>query len=267
MLVIGERINSSRGPIREAIERRDAAFVQGEVAAQLAAGADLIDLNAGAFVGTEVDHLAWLVDTAQAAADTPLCLDSPDPAAMAAVLPGVRGRAMLNSVSLEPDRYDRVVPLVLEHRCRVVALGLDDQGMPASAQERFDKAARLVERLTADGVPLGDIYVDPVVTPASTQDGAGRDLAEAVGLIRRGYPGVHTVCGLSNVSYGLPARKLMNRAFLVMAMAHGLDGVILDPLDETMMALLRATWALMGNDEYCGGYLEAFRAGRFASAL
>lgn len=266
MLVIGERINSSRGPIREAIEGHDAAFVAEEARRQREAGADLIDVNAGAFVGTEINHLRWLVETVQEAVDAPLCIDSPDPAAMAAVLPLVRQGAMLNSVSLEPERYDRVVPLALEHRCRVVALCLDEEGMPDTAQERFDKGARLVERLAGDGVPLGDIYVDPVVTPVSTRDGAGWALVEAVGMIRKAYPGIHAVCGLSNVSYGLPVRKLINRSFLVLTMGSGLDAVILDPLDRGMMGLLRATWALLGRDEYCTEYLGAFRAGRLEGA-
>jgi 5-methyltetrahydrofolate--homocysteine methyltransferase len=219
-------------------------------------------LNGGTFPGREAELLCWLVDTVQQVSDKPLCLDSSDPAALAAALPRVKqATPMLNSITLERERFDRVVPLAREFRAKVVAL-CQGEGIATTALQKVDTACRLIDRLTTEGIPLADLYVDPLVFPIATDSSAGPAALQAIGEIMRRYPGVHTICGLTNVSHGLPARKLVNRTFLICAMAAGLDAAILDATDRDLMAALMVTDAVLGRDEYCLGLLKAFRAGK-----
>ncbi len=262
MLIVAERINASRKAIRAALETMDAAAIQHEARAQDAAGADYIDVNGGTFPGREAELLTWLVQTVQTVTDKPLCLDSPDAGALAAALPSVRTRSpMINSINLERDRYERVLPLVVEYRAKVIAL-CQGEGVPAaSATQKVDLATELVERLTRAGVALDDIYVDPLVFPLGTDSGSAQATIDAIGEIMQRFPGVHTICGLTNVSHGLPARKLINRTFLVAAMGRGMDSAIVDPTDAQLVSALHAARAVFGRDEYCMGLIEAFRDG------
>ncbi|MDI6893533.1 MAG: methyltetrahydrofolate cobalamin methyltransferase [Bacillota bacterium] len=264
MIIVGERINTSRKPVAALVARRDAGAVVREAARQHEAGANFIDVNAGTLLGEEPEALRWLVTTIQGAVPVPLCLDSPDPGVMAVALEVHQGKALLNSITAERERFRAVLPLVKRFGCGVVALCLDEAGMPSSAEEAVEKGSRLVEDLLEAGVPAGDIYVDPLVRPVSTDSCAGVAVVEAISILRRKYPGIHTICGLSNVSFALPERRLLNRAFLVAAMTAGLDSVILDPLDGRLMGLLRAAEAVLGRDEYCSCYLRAYREGRLA---
>jgi 5-methyltetrahydrofolate--homocysteine methyltransferase len=265
MLIVAERINASRKAIRAALEAMDAAAIQREALDQDAAGADYIDVNGGTFPGREPELLAWLVDTVQAVTDKPLCLDSPDPAALAAALPRVKTRPpMINSINLERARFDRVLALALEHRAKLIAL-CQGEGTPATTVDgKVALAAELVERLTRAGVALDDIYVDPLVFPLGTDSQSAQVTIDAIGEIMRRYPGVHTICGLTNVSHGLPARKLVNRTFLVAAMSRGMDAAIVDPTDAQLVSAMHAARAVFGRDEYCMGLIEAFQAGRIA---
>lgn len=262
MLIVGERINASRKAIREALSRLDKSAIQAEARAQAEAGAHFIDINGGTFPGREAELLCWLADVVQEVTDRPLCLDSSDPAALRAALPRVRGRdVMVNSVTLERGRCEQVVPLVVEHGAKVVAL-CQGEGLASTTAQKVDTAARLVERLTGAGIAPDRIYIDPLVFPVATDSEAGSAALGAIAGIMGRFPGVHTVCGLSNVSHGLPARKLVNRAFLVSAMAAGLDAAILDPLDRELMGLLVAQETVLGRDEYCMNFLTAYRQGK-----
>jgi 5-methyltetrahydrofolate--homocysteine methyltransferase len=173
---------------------------------------------------------------------------------------------MINSISLETKRYEEVLPLIEKYKAKVVALCMTDKGMPKTADERFDVAAALIEKLTKVGVPLDDIYVDPLVMAVSTDSSFGIEFLRAVSRIMEGHQGVHTICGLSNISYGLPLRKHLNQTFAILAMAMGLDALIIDPLDQKMMANILTAGTLMGADPYCAGYLKAYREGRFEDA-
>ncbi|MFZ5557623.1 MAG: dihydropteroate synthase [Pseudomonadota bacterium] len=266
MLIVAERINASRRAIRAALEAQDADAVQREVAAQAAAGADYIDVNGGTFPGREAELLTWLVDVVQEATPLPLCLDCPDPAALAAALPRVKApRPMINSINLEGDRFERMLPLVREFDAKVVALAQGQGVPPATAEAKLALASRLVEGLAAGGVALDDIYVDPLVFPVGVDPQSALATIDAVGEVMRRYPGVHTICGLTNVSHGLPARALVNRTFLVAAMGRGLDAAIIDPTDAQLMTALRAAEAILGRDEYCMAFIEEFQAGRIAA--
>lgn len=266
MLIVAERINASRKAIRAALEAMDEAAIQQEARAQDAAGAHYIDVNGGTFPGREPELLAWLVDTVQSVTDKPLCVDSPDPAALAAALSRVRTRPpMINSITLERERFERVFALALEHRAKLIAL-CQGEGVPAaSAGEKVVLAAELVERLTRAGMALDDIYVDPLVFPLGTDSRSAQATIDAIGEIMRRYPGVHTICGLTNVSHGLPARKLVNRTFLVAAMSRGMDAAIVDPTDAQLVSAVYAARAVFGRDDYCMGLIEAFQEGRVAA--
>jgi 5-methyltetrahydrofolate--homocysteine methyltransferase len=169
---------------------------------------------------------------------------------------------MVNSITAEAERYAKLIPLIQEHKPNIVALCMDDRGVPESREDRIRVASELIGRLTNDGVPMGDIYIDPVVTPVSTNVRYGVAVLEAIEAIMKEFPEVHTICGLSNVSYGLPHRKQLNQTFLVMAVTKGLDAVILDPCDHRIMANLITTTTLLGKDEFCMNYLTAFREGK-----
>jgi cobalamin-dependent methionine synthase I len=263
MFIVGERINASRKMIKPAIENQDAGFIVKEASDQASAGADMVDVNAGVFVNKEVEYLPWLVETIQAKVDVRLCLDSPDPKAIEAALAVHKGQAMINSISLEKERFETLLPLIGKYKAKVVALCMTDTGMPKTAEERFDIASELIEKLTKAGVPLDDIYVDPLVMAVSTDSSFGVEFLQAVKLIMTGHPGVHTICGLSNISFGLPLRSHINQTFAIMGMTMGLDGLIIDPLDKRMMAGIMMAETLLGHDQYCAGYLKAYRDGRF----
>jgi 5-methyltetrahydrofolate--homocysteine methyltransferase len=260
MLIIGERINSTRKKIGEAVQKLDADFIREEARKQLAAGAHILDVNGG-IPGREAELLTWLVKVVQEVQDIPLCIDSADPEALRQALPLCRRRAMINSITDEPDRYRKVAPLVKEFKTGIIALCLSEEGPPSGAEGRVTIACRLIDRLTSDGIALDDIYVDPCVFPISTGSEHGPALLSAVSEICSRYPGVHISVGVSNVSFGMPVRKLLNETLLVLLMSRGLDTAIIDPCTEGIVARILAAEALMGRDEYCANYLRAYRQG------
>lgn len=263
MLIVGELINASRKSIAGFIEAKDGAALQAVAKDQVEAGADYIDVNAGVFVDREAEYLRWLVETVQSAVDAPCCIDSPDPRAIEAALSVHKGTAMINSISLEKERYDRLLPIVAGTGLKVVALCMSDEGMPETADQRLQIADRLINGLVSAKVPEDNIYVDPLVQPVATNTAYGKEFLESVARIRREFKGVHTMCGLSNISFGMPERKLLNQTFMVMAITSGLDGAIVNPLDKKMMAAILSAETLMGRDNFCMNYLKAYRAKKF----
>lgn len=260
MLIVGERINATRKKVGAAVQAQDAEHIKAEALKQVEAGAHFIDVNGG-IPGKETEYLQWLVDVVQGVVDVPLCLDSADADALKAALPRCNQPPMINSITLEEERLEKVTPLIKEYGAKVIALCLSDDGPPKALEDRLDFAARLVDRLTEDGVPLEDIYVDPCVFPVSAAPDAGSFVLEAIAWIHSEYPGIHTICGASNVSFGLPVRKLLNSVFLTMLIARGLDSAIIDPCNSLTKACILAAEALAGRDEFCTSYIEAFRAG------
>jgi len=206
--------------------------------------------------------LLWLVDLVQGVVEVPLCLDSADANALAAALPRCNQPPLINSITYEKERLEAVTPLVKEHNAKVIALCLSDEGPPQDFDGRIEIAARLVDQLTGDGIPLENIYVDPCVFPISTSSDAGTFVLDAISWIHAQYPGVHTICGASNVSFGLPVRKLLNATFLAMLIARGLDSAIIDPCNSLTRACVLAAEVLAGRDEFCTNYIGAFRAGQ-----
>ena len=259
MLIIGELINCTRKKVGEAAEKRDEEFFKDLARKQASAGAHMLDVNGG-LPEQEVELLSWLVDLVQGVVDIPLCLDSADPQAMTKALPLCKQRPMVNSISDEPARW-AMLPMLKEHRPKVIALCLSESGMPSGVEDRVATASRLIDRLTAEGFALDDIYVDPCVMPLATGPHS-QNLLTAVGQIVAKYPGVHISAGVSNVSFGLPVRKLLNETFLLLLMAHGLDAAIVDPRDQQLMTDITAAEALLGRDAHCKNYLRAYREGK-----
>ncbi len=264
MIIIAERINASRRHIAQAIATENTAFIQSEAKAQAAAGADYIDVNAGTFVGEEASKLKWVIETVQAVVAVPLCLDSPDPKVIEEVLPLVKAsKVMINSINLEPARLQGLLPLVASNDAKVIGLCQSEDKMAETADEKLKFAGRLVEEVNRVGIPIDNLFIDPLVYPVSTNGMSALETITAVEKIMNEFPGVHTTCGLTNVSYGLPFRKLINRSFLVMAIDRGLDSAILDPTDIQLYAALKAALVLTGKDDFCMNYVSDFRAGRF----
>ena len=266
MYIIGEKINTSRKSIREAVEKRDVDFIVKVAKEQVEAGADYIDVNAGTFVNDETELLCWLVETVQGALDIPLCLDSPNPKALAEAMKLHNGEPMINSISMEKERIEHLLPIVTSNPCRVVALCMAQTAMPTTVEERVQVASDLVRELSDGGIPLEKIHVDPLIQPISVDTNMGLAALEAIRKIMDEFPGVNTICGLSNISFGLPERSLINRNFLALAMAYGLNGAILDPNDTKLMSTLVATNMLLGKDDFCESYIEAYQQGILGDA-
>jgi 5-methyltetrahydrofolate--homocysteine methyltransferase len=264
MFIVGELINTSRKVIKPAVETRDAAFIGRIAQEQINAGADYIDVNCGSLVSNEEGTMAWLVETIQSQENAPLCLDSPNPKTLEMGLSLIRnGQPMINSITAEKRRFAAILPLVLKYKGKIVGLCMDDSGIPKTASDRLIVADKLVGEMVAAGVPEDDIYLDPMVQPVSTEGRAGLEVLETIFRIRQKYPKVHRICGLSNISYGLPNREILNRTFMIQAMTMGMDSYILDPLDKTMMGFVYASQVLLGNDEFCLKYLTAYRNGLY----
>ena len=264
MIIVGEKINTSRQSIEEAVSKRDSAFITKVAREQAEAGAHYIDVNTGTFLEQEVDCLSWLVETIQSTVDLPLSLDSPNPEALLAAMKHHKGEPMINSISLEEDRFESLLPVVTSQPCSLVALCMGKTAMPKTTEERVEVGSELIKKLTAEGFPLEKIYVDPLVQPIAVDTSMGITALRAISKIMNDFPGVNTICGLSNISFGLPERRLVNRNFLALSISYGLSAVILDPTDRQLMATLLSVEMLLGRDEYCGNFIDAYENGKIS---
>lgn len=263
MIIVAERINASRRSIRTALENKDADFIIKEAVNQTEAGASYIDVNGGTFPGREGELLSWLVEVVQEVTDLPLALDSPDAAALKVALPKVKGpRPLINSINLEHERFSGVLELVKEYQTKVIALCQTDRAPDGSFEGKMSLATELVDRLLEAGLAVDDIFVDPLVFPLAVNPESAVAASRAFEAIHQQYSGIHTICGLTNVSHGFPARKLLNRVFLVGSIARGLDGAILDPIDQDLMSAVLAAEVTFGHDEFGMAFIEAFQSGR-----
>ncbi len=262
MFIIGEKINGTRTQVNRAILERDAGFVQTLARNQVEAGADALDVNAGTTPDREPEDLLWLVKTVQEVVDKPLSLDSPNPEALALALGACKQTPIVNSISGESERLARVVPLVAKHGCRVLALALDDDGIPSSGEGRMAVVRRLLQATRSQGIPDEHVYIDSLVMSVATDSEACKITLQTMRAALAEFPETHRTAGLSNVSFGLPARTLINRVFLTLALEAGLDSAIADPTDRGLMETLFATEAVLGLDRHCARYSRAFRRGK-----
>lgn len=260
MQLVGELINASRENIASSIQSQDQGAIEAVAQIQADHHVDFIDVNAGIFGNDETRYLRWLVKTVQTKTGMPCCIDSPNPLAVEAAVGVHTGPPpLINSISLEKARYDMLLSLIAGTDWKVVALCMSDEGMPETSLARLINAEKLINGLFQNGVALDNIYVDPLVQPVATDNQQANAFLETVRLIKSEFAGVHIICGLSNISYGLPLRGLINRSFAAMAIAYGLDSAIVNPLDDALMATIVAAEALAGKDNYCMNYLTAFR--------
>ena len=261
--IIGERINMTRKKVREEIWARNADFVAREARRQVKAGATHIDLNAGGDPSKEVADMIWLTETASRITELPFVFDSANPAALKEGLERCnRPGTIINSITGEQDRLERIVPLVQEYHTGVVALTMDDSGMPEDFEGRVTITRNLAKHLQAAGISLDRVYFDHLVRPASTNPGQAPYILDAIRTTKTEFPEAHIVLGLSNISFGVPQRNNLNRAFLAMLVAAGCDGMIIDPCETGMMNTMISARAVLGLDEYCMEYLTAYRGGK-----
>ena len=261
--IVGEKINTSSATVRNAVEQRDAQFIQGLALAQAKKGADVIDVNVGLRPELEPDAMRWAVKLVQDVVDLPLAVDSPNPATLLAGLQVCREpqRSWANSITVEQPRIDRVLPLVVEYGCRLVGLCMDEHGVPRTSAERLQLAQRLVDEVCRWGISLDRLYVDVLVEPISVEPRAALVSLETVTAVRAALPGVQMIISLSAISFGLPGRHLLNRSFLPLLLHAGINVIILDPLDVSTMAAVKATQALLGADPHGLDFISAYRSG------
>lgn len=263
MKIIGEKINGTRKRIARAIAERDEAYIKDLATKQAEAGSNWLDVNAGTHPDKEPDDLIWLIENIQSVVDIPLCLDSANPTALNVAIQAVNETPMINSISGEPDRLEKILPIVAKYGCEVIALAMDDKKIPETTEKRLEIIDKVIAATRAAGVQDEKVYVDPLVLTIATANQSAVIAYETIRAVHEQYPDVHFTMGLSNISFGLPARKQINRAFLILAMQNGLDSAILDPLDKELMATIVTTNLLLGRDKHCLNYIRASRKGLF----
>jgi cobalamin-dependent methionine synthase I len=265
MLVIGENINASNSAVAGAIARRDEDFIANLASAQGASGADFIDVNASSGHGSLKDNvvdMTWLIKTVQSATNKPLAIDSDSPAVIEAALSRYQGdKIIINSVTAEPSRLEPIGPLAAKRRAWLVALAMGAEGIPETAEQRLAACDTIMTNLLRFGVEEEQVLFDPLVLPISVDSTQGLVTLKTIEQIKARFPTARTVMGLSNISYGMPNRKLINRSFLLMATYAGLDAAILDPLDTRTMSVVKVSDILSGKDPLCKAYLRAHRRG------
>ena len=265
MLVIGEKINASNRSVAEAIARRDREFVASLARAEADAGADFININSGmknVSQEYEAETMEWLVEVVQGATDKPLAIDSEVASLIEAGLGKYHGeRLIINSVTAEPERLASIGSLAAEHHAWLVALAMGTNGIPSSVEERLEACEQIMTHLTRLGFKAEQIFFDPLILPIAVDSTQGIITLKTLEQIKSRYPGVNTVLGLSNISYGLPRIGMVNRAFMLMAAYAGLDAVILNPLDTKMMSLIKVADMLTGKDASCRRYIRAHQKG------
>lgn len=263
MKIIGEKINGTRKSVEKAIAERDADYIKDLAIKQTEAGADWLDVNAGTHPNQEPTDLVWLINNIQSVVDTPLCLDSTNPKALSVAVRAVDKTPMINSISGEPERLEGILPIVAEHGCEVIALAMDEEKIPETSESRVAIVHKVMEATRAAGIPDEKIYVDSLVMTISTNIQSGLIFLFTQQAVQAAYSDVHFTAGLSNISFGLPARSYINRAFLTLALQAGLDCAIIDPLDQGLKAALLAAELVLGRDRHCLNYIRAYRAGVF----
>ncbi|MBI3243166.1 MAG: dihydropteroate synthase [Chloroflexi bacterium] len=259
-VMIGERINpSGRRKLGAEIAAGDFTRVRRDAEAQVAAGAHLLDVNAGYPLGDEVAMLTTAVRTVQAVTDAPLCIDSSVIEALEAALTVYEGKALVNSVTGEEERLERILPLIKKHGAAVIGMANDETSISNDPYERLAVARKIVERAQDHGIPPQDVIIDPLCLTVAADPQTAQITLAAMRLIRDAL-GVNMICGASNVSFGLPERSAINAAFLSIAMACGLTCAITDPTNPMIRQAVLASDVLFGHDEYAAAWIAQYRA-------
>ena len=256
-VVIGEKINpTGRKKLAEALQAGNFDFVRELAEKQVAAGADVLDVNVGVPGLDDVALLPQIVKIISETVKVPMCIDSPNPRAMAAALAAAPGKPLVNSVNGEEKSLDAVLPIVKDRGAAVIGLTMNDSGIPNDAETRAAIAGRILERAARIGIPAEDVIIDPLVMTVGADSNAGRVTLQTIELVRHAF-GVNINLGASNVSFGLPDRHTLNQAFLALAIGAGATCAITDPMKLTAVA--RATDLLRGYDQYARRYIKYCR--------
>ncbi|AOT70995.1 dihydropteroate synthase [Geosporobacter ferrireducens] len=263
MIFIGEKINGTRNVIKKAILDRDAAYIQEIAKSQAEAGADYLDINAGTEPERETEDLLWLIETVQWVVETPICIDSSTASAIQEAIKIVKQTPMINSINGDPRRLEEFLPFIKEKGCPVIALALDESksGMPKTIEERMMVLERIFKATREMGIADDKIFIDPLIMAVATDQKAGTLAFDCICTIRATYPEAHITGGLSNISFGLPNRALINRTFLTLAVAAGMDSAVVNPSNVELIESLYATELLLGRDKFCRKYTTASKTG------
>lgn len=261
MIIIGEKINGTIPLVKDAIEKRDSAFIANLAITQAEAGADYLDVCASTAPELEIEALKWLMDVVQEATETPLCIDSPNPRVIEAVFKYAKQPGLLNSISGEGDKCDVLLPLLAGTAWEIVGLTCDDHGIPKDVETKVKITEIMVEKAAKYGIAPDRIHLDPCLLALATDNESFINFMAEIRAIRAVYPDIHITSGLSNISFGLPGRAQVNRTFMALAIQAGMDSAVMDPTNKDMMATIFATDALLGQDRNCRRYSKAFRAG------
>jgi len=264
MLVVGEKINTSIKEVKDAVLQRNDAFIEALANNQKLNGADYLEMNSGLRVYPEEEaaDMEWLIPLVQKATGLPLCIDTAHGLVLERVLKLHEGKAIVNSINGDTERWGEILPLARQYGCDLVALPSDRKGIPANVEGRIRIAELIVEGVSKEGIALDRIYFDPLVLPLSSDTRNGILFIDTLKEIKRCFPEAKTISGLSNISFGLPKRSWVNQSFLVFSLGAGLDAAILNPLDKKLMALIRSTEAFLNKDRFCMKYIEAYRSGK-----
>jgi len=258
-VMIGERINpTGRKILADEMKVADYSRVEADAIAQVTAGAQMLDVNAGIPLADEPAILAESIRRIQAVVDVPLSIDSSIIEALESGLAAYQGRPLVNSTTGETEVLERVLPLVKKYDAAVVAISNDETGISEDPNERFKIAKKIVEHAADYGIKPQDVVVDPLVMPIGAISQAGNQVFELVRKLRRELK-VNTTCGASNVSFGLPQRNGINNAFLPMLIAAGMTSAIVNPLHPELVQAIRAGDVLTGVDDGCSSWIKAYR--------
>lgn len=258
MIIIGEKLNGSIPSVAKAIAEKDADLIRERARMQAEAGATFLDVCASVEEAVEVETLKWMIDLVQEVTDTPICVDSPSARSCVAAIPFCKRPGLINSVSLEGDKIDTIFPVIADTDWECVALLCDNDGIPDSVERRMKIFFGIMEKAKQYGIAPSRLHIDPLVVTLGTDQTALTVFADCCRRIKYEYPEIHITSGLSNISFGLPVRKNINQAFMVLAMNAGMDSAIVDPTNKNMIGMIYATNALLERDEYCLDYIGKF---------
>ena len=258
MIIIGEKLNGSIPSVAKAIAERDADLIRERARMQAEAGATFLDVCASVEEAVEVETLKWMIDLVQEVTDTPICVDSPSARSCVAAIPFCKRPGLINSVSLEGDKIDTIFPVIADTDWECVALLCDNDGIPDSVERRMKIFFGIMEKAKQYGIAPSRLHIDPLVVTLGTDQNALTVFADCCRRIKYEYQEIHITSGLSNISFGLPVRKNINQAFMVLAMNAGMDSAIVDPTNKNMIGMIYATNALLERDEYCLQYIDKF---------
>ena len=265
MIIIGEKLNGSIPSMAKAIAEKDEAYIRDLAVKQSEAGVHFLDVCASVPEEEEPGILKWLIGLVQDVCDTPVCIDSPSAKTCAEAIQYCKKPGLINSVSGEVGKIDTIFPLIADTKWECIALLSDDKGIPRSVERRLEVFENIMASAAKYKIPDKRLHIDPLIEMlAASEDGIAKVTA-TIAEVKKRRPGIHVTGGASNISFNLPARKYINRAFIILAMNAGMDSAIIDPLNKDMMGLLYATEALLGLDEMCIEYIGAFRSGLFGN--